>query len=139
MREGVEHALKMRRRRLRAPVADFRRPAEGDEIKVLALAVAQQQRAGDAVEHVGGRRAAAPLFEPGVPGRADIGALRHLLAPQPRRAPPRQRQAEGGGIEPRPPAAQKIAERVFGAGVHTVDPSAKPQHACAPAPVQAGA
>ena len=55
---------------------------------MLALDIGQHQRAGDPVEHLGRRRAAAALFEPRVPGRADIGALRHLLAAQAGRAPP---------------------------------------------------
>ena len=49
---------------------------------MLALDIGQHQGAGDPVEHVGRRRAAAPLLEPGVPGRADVGALRHFLAAQ---------------------------------------------------------
>ena len=39
-------------------------------------------------------RAAAALFEPGVPGGADIGALRYFLAPQSWRPPPFRREAE---------------------------------------------
>ena len=54
---------------------------------------------GDAVQHVGGRRAAAPLLQPCVPGGADIGALRHFFAPKSRRPPPRQRKAERRRIE----------------------------------------
>ncbi len=66
---------------------------------MLALGIRQHQRARDAVQHVGRGRPAAALLEPGVPGRADVGALRHLFAPEPRRAPTRQRNAERGRIE----------------------------------------
>ena len=66
---------------------------------MLALDVGQHQRAGDPVEHVGRGRAAAALFEPGVPGRADIGALRHFLAAQAGRAAALRRKAERGRIE----------------------------------------
>ena len=53
---------------------------------MLALDIRQHQGARDPIEHVGRGRAAAPLLEPRVPGRADIGALRHLLAAQAGRA-----------------------------------------------------
>jgi hypothetical protein len=41
---------------------------------VLALDVRQHQGASDPIEHVSRGRAAPPLFEPRVPGRADVGA-----------------------------------------------------------------
>jgi hypothetical protein len=41
----------------------------------------------------------APLLEPCVPGRADIGALRHFLAAQAGRAATACREAERGRIE----------------------------------------
>ena len=55
---------------------------------MLALDIGQHQRSRDPVEHVGRGRAAAALLQPRVPGRADVGALRHFLAAQARRAPP---------------------------------------------------
>ena len=110
--QRVEHALQPRRDAVGALVADLGRAAEREQEQMLALDLGQQQRARDAVEHVGRRRAAAPLLQPGVPGGADVGALRHLLAAQARRAPPRQRQAERGRIEPRAAVLQVGAERV---------------------------
>ena len=66
---------------------------------MLALDVRQHQGARDAVEHIGRRRTAAPLFEPRVPGGADIGALRHFLATQSGRSPACHRKAERRRIE----------------------------------------
>ena len=66
---------------------------------MFALHVGQHHGAGDAIQHVGGGRAAAPLLQPGVPGGAHIGALRHFFAPKSRRSPPLQRKAECRGIE----------------------------------------
>ena len=80
---------------------------------MLALGLGQHQPAGDAVEHVGRRRAAAALLQPGVPGRADVGALRDLLAAQARRAPA-AREAEGGRVEPRAAIPEIGAEQIVG-------------------------
>src|SRR5579872_6043636 len=66
---------------------------------MLALDVGQHHGAGDAIQHVGGRRTAASLLQPGVPGGAHIRALRHLFAPKPWRSPPLQRKAECRRIE----------------------------------------
>ena len=97
--ERVEHALQSRRNTLGRVIADFGRPAQREQEQVLALDVGQHQGARDAVEHVGRGRAAAPLFEPCVPGRADVGALRHFFAPQSGRSPACQRKAECRRIE----------------------------------------
>ena len=66
---------------------------------MLALNIRQHHCAGDAIEHIGGGRAAASLLQPGVPGGADIRALRHFFAPKSRRSPPCQRKAESRRIE----------------------------------------
>ena len=97
--QRVEQALQARRDAFGGAIAGLGGPAEAEQKEMLALRVGQHHRAGNAIEYVGGRRTAAPLFQPGVPGGAHIGALRHLLAPQPRRSPPLQRKAEGRGIE----------------------------------------
>ena len=78
--QSLEHPLQPRRDALLLPIARFRRAAKADEEEVLAFDVGQHQGAGDPVEHVGRGRAAPALFEPGVPGRADVGPLGHLLA-----------------------------------------------------------
>lgn len=80
---------------------------------MLPLGFGQHQALGDAIEHRGRRRAAAALFEPRVPSGADIGALRHFLAPQSRRAAPADGKTEGGRVETRPAAAQVGTERVL--------------------------
>ncbi|VFS90696.1 Uncharacterised protein [Pseudomonas aeruginosa] len=71
---------------------------------------------GDGSDHLlrGAYRAA--LLQPGVPGHADPGELRHLLATQARRAS----AAEAGNADPLrldafPPAAQE-GPQLFGAG-----------------------
>ncbi|MGY4436905.1 hypothetical protein ACVWWO_009382 [Bradyrhizobium sp. F1.13.1] len=98
--ERIEHALQPRRDAFVRLVPHLGRAAEANQEQVLALDIGQHQRSRDAVEHIGRRRTAAALLEPSVPGRADIGALRHLLAAQPRRTPAAPREAERGGIEP---------------------------------------
>src|SRR5882724_3954683 len=66
---------------------------------MLALNIGQHHCAGDAIEHIGGGCAAAPLLQPGVPGRADTRALRHFFPPKSRSPPPLQRKAKRRGIE----------------------------------------
>src|SRR5580658_4380172 len=97
--QRVEHALQPRRHAFVLPVARLRRSAEAEQEEVLALDVRQHERAGDPVEHVGRRRAAAPLLEPSVPGRADVGALRHFFAAQAGRAAAPRGKAERRRIE----------------------------------------
>ena len=92
--QRVEHALQPWRDTLGCLVANLGRPAEAEQEEVLALDVGQHQRASDPVEHVGRGRAASALLEPRVPGRADIGALRHLFAAQAGRAAARCGEAE---------------------------------------------
>ena len=82
---------------------------------MLALDVGQHQRARDAIEHVGRGRPAAPLFQPGVPGRADVGPLRHFLAAQAGRAAALRREAERGRIELGAAVPQIGPEPVFAA------------------------
>ena len=67
---------------------------------MFALHRRQHQGAGDPIEHIGRRDAAAALFEPRVPGRADVGALCHLLAAQAQSAAALRRKAESGRVEP---------------------------------------
>jgi hypothetical protein len=53
--------------------------AECEDMEMFPFRRGQHHPGRDALDHVSGRRAAAALFEPGVPGRTDIGALRHLF------------------------------------------------------------
>src|SRR5262245_24974184 len=64
-------------------------------------------------------RAATPLLQPGVPGRAYVGALGDLLAEQPRSSPTRGRQAERRRIEPDAAVAEERSKRIGG---HERDP-----------------
>ena len=80
---------------------------------MLALDIRQHERARDPIEHVGRGRAAASLFEPCVPGRADVGALRHFLAAQAGRAATLRRKAERGRIELRAAVLQIGPEQVL--------------------------
>jgi len=73
--------------------------------------------AGDAIQHVGGGRAAAPLLQPGVPSGADVGALRHFLAPQSRRAPARHGKPKSLGVQFPASISQVGSEQIcFGHG-----------------------
>ena len=85
---------------------------------MLAFGFGEHHAGGDPVEHVGGRRAPATLFQPSIPGRADIGALRHLLAAQAGGAASSGGKAERRRIEPRPAIAQETAEHVGGIERH---------------------
>lgn len=53
-----------------------------------------------------GRVAAAALLQPSVPGRVDVGALRHFFSAQSRRPPAAAGEAERRGIELRAPVLQ---------------------------------
>ena len=55
--------------------------AKGENKQMLALRGGQPQTAGDPLQHLAGRRPAAPLFA--VYRRADAGELRDLFAAQP--------------------------------------------------------
>ena len=109
--QRVEQALQARRDRIARPVARLGRAPEPDQEHMLALDLRQRERARDPVEHVRGRTSAAALLQPGVPGRADIGPLRHLLAPQAGCAPSRGRVAERRRVELRAPVPEIGAER----------------------------
>ena len=80
---------------------------------MLALDVRQHQGARDPIEHIGRGRAAAPLLKPRVPGRADVGALRHFLAAQAGCAAALRRKAECGRIELRAAILQVGPEQVL--------------------------
>jgi hypothetical protein len=97
--QSVEHALQPRRDAFALAVARLGWAAETEQKQMLALDIGQHERAGDAIEHIGRRRAAAPLFERGVPGGADVGPLRHFLAAQAGRSAALGGEAEGGRIE----------------------------------------
>ena len=83
--------------------------AKGENKQMLALRGGQPQTAGDPLQHLAGGRPAAPLFKPGIPGRADTGELRDLFAAQTRRAPASRREAKRRRIEALAPGAEKIA------------------------------
>src|ERR1700675_2433078 len=68
---------------------------------MLALDIRQHQGARNSIEHVCRRRAAASLFEPGIPSRAYVGALRHFFSAQAGGAATLRRKAERCRIEPR--------------------------------------
>ena len=109
--QRVEQALQAGRDAFRGLVADLGRTAEAEHEKVLALDLGQHQPRGDAVQHVRRGSAAAPLLQPRVPRRADVGALGHLFPTQPGR-PPAPREPEGGGIEPGAPILEVGPQRV---------------------------
>src|SRR5437660_7692210 len=85
---------------------------------MLALDFGQHQGASNSVDHVSRGRAASPLFEPRVPGCADVGALSHFFAPQSRCSPASQWQAESRRIEFRATILQVGSELVIGRGRH---------------------
>ena len=60
-------------------VPDLGWTPEPQQEEMFALPVSQQQGSGDPVQHLRRRSAAAPLLQPRVPGRADVGALGDFL------------------------------------------------------------
>ena len=66
---------------------------------MFAFKIGEQQRLGNPIEHIGGRRATPTLLQPGVPGGTDIGALCDFFAAQPRRTASLRRETEGRGIK----------------------------------------
>ena len=86
----VEHALQKRRH----PRAAFGRAVLGEQEQMLPLRIGQTKGAGETVEHIGGRRATAPLLKPSVPSGADMGELGDLFAAKTRGAAMGQREAE---------------------------------------------
>ena len=94
-----------------AVLVAFRRGRTGEAEKVGVLVLVEAQRARDGLQDLLGRVDVAALLEPRVPGDADSGELRDLLAAQPRRpAPPDQRQADLLGRDPRATAAQEVRQ-----------------------------
>ena len=66
---------------------------------MLTLDIRQHQGTRNPIEHVCRGRAAASLFEPCVPSRADVGALRYFFAAQAGGAATLRRKAERCRIE----------------------------------------
>jgi hypothetical protein len=89
---------------------------EAEQEEMLALEISEHQRPRDPVEHIGRGRSAAPLFKPSVPGRTDIGALRHFFTAKPRGAAALRRKAEGLGIELGPAFPEVSPEQVLVGG-----------------------
>ena len=120
--QRIQHALQTRRGAVVLAVARFGRTAEAKQEKMLALDLGQHERARDAIENVSRGRAAPPLLEPRVPGRADICPLGHLLAAQSGRAAALRGKAKRSRIEFRAPVFQIAAEPalVRSRGVHPV-------------------
>ena len=104
--QRIQHALQAWRGAVVLAVARFGRTAEAKQEKMLALDLGQHEGARDAIEHVSRGRAAAPLLEPCVPGRADVGPLGHFLAAQSGRAATLRGKAKRGRIELRAPVLQ---------------------------------
>jgi hypothetical protein len=78
----------LHRRRERTALAGDRRvghPREREQMRPLVRV--EEQRPRDRVEHLRGRIDVPALLEPRVPGDADTGELRDLLAAKARRAP----------------------------------------------------
>ncbi len=106
--EGIEHPLQPRRHIICDRQTGLRRMAEGEYKQMFALRGGQPQTAGDPLQHLAGRRPAAPLFKPGIPGRADAGELGDLFTAQARRAPASRREAKRYRVETLAPGAEKI-------------------------------
>jgi hypothetical protein len=81
---------------------------------MLTLDIREHQGLRNPIEHVGRGRAAASLFEPGVPGRADMGAMRHFLAAQTGGAATPRREAERCRIEFRAAVLKVIPQQGLG-------------------------
>jgi hypothetical protein len=107
--QRVQHALQARTDAFVRCVARLGRAAQTQDEQMLALGVGQQERGGEAFQHLGRSRAASALFQPGVPGGADVGALGDLFAAQARRAAA-PGKAEAGRIQPRAAAAQESTQ-----------------------------
>ena len=119
--ERVEDPLEAVRDGPVRQVADLGWAAVGEQEEVLALGRRQHERAGDAVENLGGGRAAAPLLEPRVPRRADVGSEGNLLAAKAGRAPTYRVEPEGYWVEPGAAVLQKRSQRRLGRRHNGVD------------------
>jgi hypothetical protein len=117
-RQRIEHALEPRCDRWSRLILDFRRAAQAEQEKMLALDIGEHQCARDTIEDVSRRRAAAPLFEPRLPSGTYISPLRDLFAPQAGSAPTAQWKAELRRIEFSAPVAQIRAKLVAVHGLH---------------------
>ncbi len=115
--EGIEDGLGGGRGLLAdRPPRRGRRGQPGEVEQVVGFRLVAQQGPGDGSDHLLRSAYRAALLQPGVPGHADPGELRHLLATQARRAS----AAEAGNADPLrldafPPAAQE-GPQLFGAG-----------------------
>ena len=84
--------------------------AAAEQDQVGALGLAHAQRACERLEHLQRGAHVATLLEPRVPGGADAGELRDLLAAQARRAPaPAAGEPDVLGLEARAAVAQEVA------------------------------
>jgi hypothetical protein len=85
----------------------------GEVEEVRALGVVQPQRSGDRVEDALRCPGELAALQAGVVRNAHAGEDRDLLAAQPRDAPgPIVREPDIGGLEPRPPGGEELADLV---------------------------
>nr|WP_228720868.1 hypothetical protein [Nitrogeniibacter mangrovi] len=90
--------------------------------QVVALGRRALQGLGDGLEGPGGGFDVAALFQPGVPGGADVGQLGHFLTTQPRGAAPADLgQAQARGVQMLAAGAQEGAQRLVALSVGGIE------------------
>ena len=97
--EGIKDPLQPRCYVINPPELRNGLSPKGNEEEVLSLCVGEHQCTGKTIENRRRWRAATALFEPGVPSRADVGTLRHFLAPQSGSATTPGFEAQGGRVK----------------------------------------
>ncbi|CAM5336822.1 hypothetical protein ATER59S_00058 [Aquamicrobium terrae] len=112
--QRIQKALQSRRNAGRGLVADFGRSAETEHEEMFPLDIGQHQAPGDPFKDISRWRAAAPLFEPRIPGGADVRALSDFFAPQAGRAPTLAGKAECRRIEPRAAVSEVFPQGIIG-------------------------
>jgi len=107
----VEQALQGGADALFARWRERRERLVGQQEEMPPFGPVEVERPRDAVEHLRRHADGALLLQPGVPGRADVGELGHLLPPQPWRAPARPaRQSDLLGCEAVATRAQEVGQ-----------------------------
>jgi len=111
VREGVEHGLEWGTHRDRGDGRFGRRVASRQDEEVAVLGGVEPENAGEAVQKLfrGSDRTA--LLEPGIPGNAEAGQMRHLLPPESRSPTPTTGDEAGiDRTQPLSPRAEKLGQ-----------------------------
>ena len=97
--QRIEYPLQTRGDAVTFVETGVRGPSEREQKEVFALDLGQRESARNPIQYVRGGGTASTLLKPGIPGWANIRALRYFLTSQTWRTPTRTRKAKRRRVE----------------------------------------